>query len=316
MSGATSPSPFPWYQSVRNRTHNFDCDKSTVCLQVEGRQYTITKHRLTSISPVFSGLFSLPQNTDDTFVVLNHSIEEFEAFLGYLYATHGEFAKFTGAPWSQEILIQVLNIASIAHFYQCADAVKWTIGELRQYFQSITLDSIPITLMPRLYCFARRATDISPELVDEVRTQWCHLTREATDPVGWLVRANEVQDEYLQAYAYFHILRLRNDTICAETRLSTLDKQRLTLGSSNLKQYEVDHDCPPGRPGHSYISKCRQAEKVSLDQDAWSLNTTAPLQDTYGKMSLWDIFTRSPLGYTLVETTGEHNPVGFESMRE
>ncbi|KAH7101906.1 hypothetical protein BKA62DRAFT_671588 [Auriculariales sp. MPI-PUGE-AT-0066] len=326
MSAEASPSTFLWYQSVRDRTHNFNCDGSTVCLQVEGRQYTVAKHRLTSISPVFSDLFSLPQ-TNDAPVVLNHSVEEFESFLGYIYATHCEFAKLKSAPWSQEILIQMLNIASIAHFYQCSDIVKWAIVELREYSQSTTSDSIPLSLLPRLYSFARRASDISSELLDQVRTHWCHLTRSATDPVDWLVRANEVQDEYLQAYAYFHILRLRYDTICAETRLSRLDKQRVTLGSLNLREYVSDHNncppagrtghsriakCPPCRPGHSRvancppvrpsfsrITKCRQAEKAPLDHDARSPDPKAPLQDTYGKMSLWDIFNYSPVGYRL-----------------
>jgi len=135
------------------------------------------------------------------------------------------------------------------------------------------------------------------------------------DPVAALGAAKSIQDQYLQAYAYYHVLKKTSGQIADDTRLDELDRLRLIIGSLNLRRYEVPAcNCSDrnvkydGYNRHyGYRQHTHEPLQATTDERLWTPQTSAPLQDKYDTHTLWDLFTRSPLGIQLSD--------GFDGSR-
>ncbi|KAH7101882.1 hypothetical protein BKA62DRAFT_701700 [Auriculariales sp. MPI-PUGE-AT-0066] len=178
----------------------------------------------------------------------------------------------------------------MAHFYEASTMCTWALQELVTLLPMSNLTDVAV--LKRLYVFA---TDADQRLCQIFKEYWLQLVESSADPVEWLIAAKDIRDEYLQAHAYFHILKKTNAEIRAEPRLSTIDKLRLNIGTTNLRRYQVD-GCGCVNP-HYYGHICGHTQ----DPDQWSPKTRAPLQANYGTLSLWDMFTRSPMGFDLTD---------------
>ncbi|KAH7101902.1 hypothetical protein BKA62DRAFT_159300 [Auriculariales sp. MPI-PUGE-AT-0066] len=297
----TSSSFRAWDQSVRVRTQDFVYEDHTVCLQVEGTTFKVSKQKLTTISPIFEDILKSSQNCNDP-IQLNNKADEFKSFLWYIHANHFEFAEFMDRSTTLERFDRILGIASIGHFYKCLDISVWAAAQIMLLLPNCGVTSC--TTLRRLYDFAARCSDIAPDLSTRAQNYCCQEIQKSEDPILWLVIAKHLEDQYLQAYAYFHILKLKNAVIRPDMRLSTLDKIRLHTGALNLRRFEPVA-CLSGcfRFSRSHKSDCDRSPEVRQNPDTWSPDPRAPLQTQYGEESLWDMFDRSPMGFSLSTLT-------------
>ncbi|KAH7101908.1 hypothetical protein BKA62DRAFT_701784 [Auriculariales sp. MPI-PUGE-AT-0066] len=285
-----------WDRSVQERTQNFVYQDSTVWLEIEKTKFRVSRHRLTSVSPLFETIFGLPKDEDpEAPIVLHHRLDEFENFLWYLHVDHLEYENYKTKCPDDEQFRRALGIASMAHFYQAMDIARWAIGQLLLLLPSSNITAADT--LKRIHSFSLRARDLEPQLSQKVREYWCNQVRSSQDPVVWLRASQDAADEYLQAYAYYHILKLKNVTIRTDARLSALDKLRLHVGVFNLLRYQgVGCTCASAQvlqTGHL----CGR----TVDPDEWSPTSSVPLKESYGAWSLWDMFTRSPMGLVLTD---------------
>ncbi|KAH7101917.1 hypothetical protein BKA62DRAFT_829753 [Auriculariales sp. MPI-PUGE-AT-0066] len=287
-----------WLRSVRDRTHEYNYCDSTVHLRVKHRNYRVSIARLTSISPVFEDLFSMPK-ADQEPIELNHDVDEFEWFLWYLHASHIEFADFMANSDHHMRLACITDIGSMAHFYQCSAATYWAISEILKLLPVSGIGR-NLTQMKRLLSFAHRCSDHAPQLLDMARDSWCSKSWISLVPSIALREAKMLDDTYLQARCYFIILQYTSAKIREDKVLTDLDRLRLNIGATNLRKYENIHCCGYAR-GH--VASCFKMLAAGQDNDDWSPNPRAPLQDMYGDVSLWDMFNRSSMGLDLSELT-------------
>ena len=185
-------------------------------------------------------------------------------------------------------------------------ATRWAISELLAYLDQ---GSTP-EFLPRLHRLGELCREINPNLAINTRNAWKSMISTSSDPIAALEAAKSVHDEYLQAYAYFHILQKTTGQIADDTRLNTLDRFRLMAGSLNLRRYEAPAcNCSDRHPagglgyhrhsGYDNRAHTHQPSQAAQDEYQWSPKVAAPLQDKYGTHTLWDLFTRSPLGIKL-----------------
>jgi len=99
------------------------------------------------------------------------------------------------------------------------------------------------------------------------------------------VATKDIQNEELQARAYLAIVsRKTNGDIADEPRLATLDRLRILIGAMGLRRFEG---------GRSTMNQ------QALNERSWSPRLNIAKSDSYGDLSLWDIFNRSPMGIVL-----------------
>jgi len=205
------------------------------------------------------------------------------------------FKEYTAKCPTVERFRRALGIASIAHFYEAADVTRWAISEVLAYLEQ---GSTP-EFLPRLYQLGELCREINPDLANSSREAWKRMISTSSDSIAALMAAKSVHDEYLQAYAYFHILKKTTGQIADDTRLTTLDRLRLITGALNLRRYEFqDCNCYDkryrGSCSHMYVQS-----QGTTDEYQWTPNVSIPLQDKYDTHTLWDLFTRSPFGIKL-----------------
>jgi len=194
-----------------------------------------------------------------------------------------------------------LAVASIAHFYEATEIAQWGIKEILAFMEE---GSGP-EFLSKLHRLGELCREINSDLANRSRDVWKRMISSSSDPVAALVAAKSVQDEYLQAYAYYHVLQKTTGQIADDTRLNALDRFRLMAGALNLRRYEVPvpaaycrSNCWQWQNG----GRCPHVPAVSqgtTDEYQWTPNARVSLQDTYGTHTLWDLFTRSPLGLKL-----------------
>ncbi|KAH7101924.1 hypothetical protein BKA62DRAFT_701817 [Auriculariales sp. MPI-PUGE-AT-0066] len=323
-----------WDQSVSQRTQDYVYEDCTVWLQVESKKFKISRRRLTMVSPVFQDLFSMP-NSDDEPIVLRHALEEFQAFIWYLEANHFEFADWMTLSTRPERFARVISIASMAHFYQCWEITSWAGDQLSELLPCCGV--VDFNTLKRLYKFASFSSEHAPKLIEQVRTYWCQKIEASNDPVSWLAGAKDLQDQYLQAIAYFHILRLGNAKIKSNTGLSPLDRIRLQTGAMNLPRDDgvaanaappptvIPSSLPsrrndPRRPYDSWAVLARSIKTSSSDpldplnllQSTDDESRPAAVHDSWPQVylltkysgdSLWALFDHSPMGFELSKLT-------------
>ena len=140
-----------------------------------------------------------------------------------------------------------LGVANIAHMYECTDILEWAIVEvfsaLERRDRQFTVDP---SLMTKVYQFASRHLEPPPvlsttaprvTLLARVQEVWADLVSASADPVEWLVAARSLscQDEFLQAVAYFYILKRGPQAgHRSDPRLTGEDGRRLVIGAFNL----------------------------------------------------------------------------------
>ncbi|KAH7094184.1 hypothetical protein BKA62DRAFT_720989 [Auriculariales sp. MPI-PUGE-AT-0066] len=295
-----------WDEHVRSTTSSYVYDDTTVWLSVAERRYKISRKRLTDVSPVFKDMFELPPMNDDP-IDLPVNLIEFEHFLWYLHVDHLEFSKWDGESTGEARFSRVLGIATIAHVYQAGDIVTWAVAQILGLLPALPVRDIVV--VKRLYEFSLRADGVDPQLPKQSRDYWCSRVIETSDPVEWLLAAKELDDQYLQAYAYFHILKCTGVKVASDTRLTVLDRVRLLLGVTNLRRFcpvmaDVNSSCPCQDPwthyqyGHSHSWRRIQPEPpVTGDQSELTIMADVPFQETYGTLTLWEVFTRSVVGF-------------------
>ncbi|KAH7101881.1 hypothetical protein BKA62DRAFT_158955 [Auriculariales sp. MPI-PUGE-AT-0066] len=288
----TQNSTDSWFESVRERTQNYFYEDSTVLLQVESKQFRVSRRKLTTASPVFESMFSLPK-IDEGPTVLHHKAEDFERFLWYLHADYFEFNEYLDKCPTDQRIRCASSIASLAHFYESSSISTWALTELTSLLSKSNLqDKDTLT---RIYVFA---SDANAQLLSLLKVHWHRQLDCSSDPVIWLVAARDVGDQELQAYAYFYILRKTNLEIRQDPRLSTLDRLRLTTGTVNLLRFQ-QNECGCSDP-YSNGHNC----EALTDPDQWSPQPTAPLDTSYEGVSLWEMFTKSPMGFDLIDGAG------------
>ncbi|KAH7094177.1 hypothetical protein BKA62DRAFT_720974 [Auriculariales sp. MPI-PUGE-AT-0066] len=305
---------------------DYTYDDTTVSLSIGERRFKVSRKRLTDVSPIFADMFQLPSANDDP-IDLPVDIDEFRHFLWYLHVSIVEFIKWDKECTGDARFRRLLGIAAIAHVYQAPDVVAWSVAQLLPLLSSVPVRDV--ATVKRLYDFALRAEGVDPQLQTQCRDYWCSRVRESSDPIEWLLAAHSLNNQYLQAYAYFHILGCSGATLASDSRLTVVDRLRLLVGVTNLRRFTKPKSicaCTPnrkrcsciqcGRPViRSYCDSCHKweqfpVEPVSEDQAQHS-STIAPitnqpaeapimsdviLQDDYGTLSLWEVFTRSELG--------------------
>ncbi|KAH7096476.1 hypothetical protein BKA62DRAFT_719609 [Auriculariales sp. MPI-PUGE-AT-0066] len=281
-----------WDQPILDRTEHYFYEDWTVEMEVQGQRFKVSKLRLSAESPVFATMFELPTETLNETVVLHNDPDEFRDFLWYIHSSHSEFADYLANCSAVKQFRRALNIARIAHFYEAFTAATWAVNQLVALLPKS--GAADVETMKKLRSFANRGSDIHAELPGMVQSYWCAEVRSTKDPVRWLLVARDLKDEYLQAYAYFHILFLPDQDLRAESRLTDLDRLRLYVGSANLRRYESDCDCIV----MDHSDSCRSYHKHDAPDELASLRPFLKLKDVYGEETIWEIFTRSPIGLT------------------
>ncbi|KAH7101909.1 hypothetical protein BKA62DRAFT_829744 [Auriculariales sp. MPI-PUGE-AT-0066] len=228
-------------RSVRERTHGYNYRDGTVSLRVKHAKYTVSMTKLTSFSPVFEDLFSMPK-ADQEPIELDHDVDEFESLLWYLHASHLEFANFMANPDPDMHLDCIANIGSMAHFYQCLAVTDWAISEILKLLSAFETGEM-LAQMQRLLLFAHRCKDHAPQLLQEVRNLWCSSGWMVIAPSFCLQNVKMLDDNYLQARCYFNILEQTSAEIRNDNLLTALDRLRLNIGAINLRKYENIHCC-------------------------------------------------------------------------
>ena len=192
----------------------------------------------------------------------------------------------------------------MAQFFIAESVIKWGLHYLLQHTKACAT----LELLPQLHKMAQTCFGICPELQKAVQERWCAIIVDTQDPVSTLLATRELDDHHLQAYSYFHILqKIRNGQISADLRLSALDKFRLLVGSLNLRMYKTpnckchpalqcNHELDYNLWGYRFDPK---RPKQGVDLSMCSLDPGVLVQDKYDSISLWDIFTRSPMGLSL-----------------
>ncbi|KAH7101899.1 hypothetical protein BKA62DRAFT_701758 [Auriculariales sp. MPI-PUGE-AT-0066] len=297
-----------WDVRVLARTHKFVYEDCTVLLQVEEQRFKVSRWRLATISPLLKDLLAPPRADNDP-IILDHSAVEFQEFLWYLHVNHLEFADFITKATVTERFTRALGIASMAHFYQCSKILEWAITQLIDFLPSCGVTNAET--LQRLYAFASRCMDQAPELLPKVSNYCKQQIQSSTDPTSWLDIAKHLQDKDLQAVAYFHILKLKHADIGPDKRLSTLDKIRLTNGALNFQRnqtVECGCGCLQGSkwksPSRSQGDQSEISPSQMRDHNTWLPNPHVPLLSHHGEDSLWNMFDRSPMGFTVSELAG------------
>lgn len=206
---------------------------------------------------------------------------------------------------SAERFRRALGITSIAHFYEATELIRWAIKELLDYLEE---GSTP-EFLARLYRLGALCHDIDPALAEKTFIAWKRMISTSDDPIAALGNAKGVQDEYLQAYAYYHILQKTTGQIADDTRLTTLDRLRLMAGSLNLRRYETPAcNCsnrhlqvtgPVSFTTFAQVAHTHRPVQATRNEYRWSPRVEVPELDNYDGHTLWNLFTRSPLGINL-----------------
>jgi len=190
---------------------------------------------------------------------------------------------------------RALGMTSIAHFYESTEIARWAIKELLEHL------NIGLTpeMLPKLYRLGELCRDINPNLAQETGEAWKRMISSSSDPIAAFEATQRIQDQYMQAYAYYHILKKTAGEIADDPRLTTLDRLRLMNGSLNLLRYEKSHCNCHNKQYYGGCSHLQIRVQKTTDEYQWTPKAVAPLQDTYDTHTLWDLFTRSPLGIKL-----------------
>jgi len=172
---------------------------------------------------------------------------------------------------------RALGIGTVASSYGSTDITQWATAELLGNVGKFGQSEHRL----RLHRFAMKCRSTSSQLYEEVLTLWRTSIRANSDPVAALLDMREMEDENLQAYAYYCIVRTHSYTIAKDARLTTLDRLRLALGSLGLPPNPCT--CYPTLEAPTTCVVCTQA--------------------AHGGRSLWDIFTRSDIGISLADNS-------------
>jgi hypothetical protein len=167
--------------------------------------------------------------------------------------------------------------------YLATNVERWAVQEMLDMFKFYTLgpsEFIRLHRQAELYSAVTNAEGaaIGAQFFQQVRARWCQQVQTTDDPVSRLLVAKELKDNYLQAYSYFHILKLTNKQIGDDRRLTTIDRLRLMNGSHNLRRYDPrKYNYQPSAEGD------------------WSPQVYCSIQDKYDERSLWEMFDYSPM---------------------
>ncbi|KAH7096469.1 hypothetical protein BKA62DRAFT_510166 [Auriculariales sp. MPI-PUGE-AT-0066] len=304
-----------WDQSVRTSTFNFVYEDSTVWLRIGNERFKVSRRRLCTASPVFATMFELLKDKE-AIVILHNNVHEFKDFLWYLHVSHTDFKEYNAKCAPKKRYHRALNIASIAHFYQATAITEWAVSELFELRPSC--GALDLETLKKMHEFASRYGD-RPDFLPWVQEYWCDQVDESEDPVGWLVAAKEVRNTYLQAYAYFYVLRKSNSVLRDDNRLTMLDRMRLHMGAANLQRHGLEgYKCDSTMwDGHTpaYIPPSRRNTYTGdvCDPRSWLPRTNTPLRKLYDGVSLWNMFTRSPMGLDLPDGTEISIPASSSS---
>ncbi|KAH7094178.1 hypothetical protein BKA62DRAFT_720978 [Auriculariales sp. MPI-PUGE-AT-0066] len=291
-------------------------DDKTVCLSIGERQMKISRKRLTDASPIFADMFQLPSMNDEP-VQLLVDPTEFEHFLWYLHVSPLDFIKWDQESTGDARFRRVLGIAAIAHMYQSEGLAAWAVAQILKLLPTKPITDT--TTLKRLYDFSSRADGLDPQLQTQSLAYWCGQVRESSDPVEWLLAAKDRNDQYLQAYAYLHILKRTGLQVTNDTRLTGVDRLRLLFGATNLRRFSTVParytECPCPNPRTHYNNgRCIYWSQPifsppEADQRELPIIEEVPLQDKYGPLTLWEIFTHSTVGVLLIEDSEPLNAV-------
>jgi len=145
---------------------------------------------------------------------------------------------------------RLIGVATIAHKYEAMREAHWAVRcifemlEVPTARRKVTLN--PATLA-RLHRLATRYGLC--DVVKRTREIWADTMydcigggpageaedeEDGVDPVGMLMAAKEVGDEWLLGQAYYFVLRIGDERLSTETRLTAEDGRRLLVGARKL----------------------------------------------------------------------------------
>ncbi|KAH7097827.1 hypothetical protein BKA62DRAFT_715249 [Auriculariales sp. MPI-PUGE-AT-0066] len=283
-----------WNVVIRSSTSNYSYDDSSVSLRVGGTTFRVSRQRLSTASPQFAAMFSIaPANGQNETIVLNHDVDDFTHFLWFLHLDPVTFLTYREKCLEKEQMSRAISIAVIAHFYEASSITKWAIGQVRDMAKKFGDD---ISLMTRVLRLSPCVKDIDPDFDQTVRNQCLNQIEISGNPVAWLAAGKEVDDQVLQGRAYYWILYKSNGEIAGDSRLNTIDRLRLLIGSQNLRRYEAPNKLLIFRGVDGTQEPRVKLVQNTTDPRLWSPQVHTGMDQPYDGSTLWEMFTVSPLG--------------------
>ncbi|KAH7096763.1 hypothetical protein BKA62DRAFT_718643 [Auriculariales sp. MPI-PUGE-AT-0066] len=259
-------------------------ENDLVTVRAGDTEFEVSRRLLASVSETLEVM--LNSSTYEA-IQLQVSANRFRDFLWFLQANPMQFQQYANRVPETIRFQRSISIAAVAATYQANAIAEWAI---QQIMEMLPRRSVDPELLTWLYHLARHYPDITLPAEGRwfsrtVTSKWCSQLVEASDPVPWLIAARNVQDTALRAQAYYFILQRRMaGQIAGDDRLSRLDRIRLSVGALNLRRHQ--------RGTITYTPYDGDARNWQPRVECLPTH----VRNEYDGVSLWDIFTRSPLG--------------------
>ncbi|KAH7096547.1 hypothetical protein BKA62DRAFT_719450 [Auriculariales sp. MPI-PUGE-AT-0066] len=287
-----------WDQSVRTSTFNFVYEDSTVWLRIGNERFKVSRRRLCTASPVFATMFELLKDKE-AIVILHNNVHEFKDFLWYLHVSYNT----TQNARRRKRYYRALNIASIAHFYQATAITEWAVSELNP--QEDARVCISLWRQARFFFLGSRNTGATK------------LTSRKTLLAGWLppkkfaTRISKLMPTFTVLGSPTAFYGMTTVSQCLIVCVFTWRREPAAAWARRLqmRQYNVGWTHP------AYIPPSRRNTYTGdvCDPRSWLPRTNTPLRKLYDGVSLWNMFTRSPMGLDLPDGTEISIPASSSS---
>ncbi|KAH7102638.1 hypothetical protein BKA62DRAFT_96647 [Auriculariales sp. MPI-PUGE-AT-0066] len=228
-------------------------------LLVAGQQFEVPRSRLEKFCP------SLASSLDQSprIIELDHNIDDWTSFLWYTELDPEAILEVKKSSDSEAKCRRLVGAAVINFLYENDEDARWL---LNWAYEMLETDARTWTPGADLLVALTRAVPDMHDGPDEYgvtlhgrsRDIWCDaLADPTTDPIALVAALDD--SPLLLALAYFYTLRLSDDIIAGDSRLTGLDRRRLMLGMWSLREEGILRSAPWPEP-------CRRSPQPYIRQ--------------------------------------------------
>ncbi|KAH7097839.1 hypothetical protein BKA62DRAFT_715300 [Auriculariales sp. MPI-PUGE-AT-0066] len=203
----------------------------------------VSKQLLVSASPEFERLIA-PAAGSLTPVELDVSDKDFRAFLWFLNANPLQFETYARSVDADARFMRSISIALVAGTFKATRIAEWAIVRIVEqlpHYQLVFTAVWNLCVLCANGCADIRVGPANERFAQIVHRVFLDAMKHAEDPIEWLDAVKAIPDSYLKGWAYFYILvRCPLQDIASDTRLTNLDRVRLTTGESHLRKYSAE----------------------------------------------------------------------------